>query len=89
MSRVVFTQNLKRHIECPEVTVEGGTVRDVLNAVFCNHERLRGYVLDEQGKLRTHMVVFVDGTPVKDRINLSDRVKSESEIFVMQALSGG
>lgn len=89
MPRVVFTQNLRRHIDCPESVVEGTNVREALEQVFGGHPQLRGYVLDDQSHLRTHMVVFVDGQPVKDRQALSDAVKSDTEIFVMQALSGG
>lgn len=89
MPRVVFTQNLKRHIDCPEMEVEGATVRDALDHVFDKHHKLRGYVLDDQNALRQHMVIFLNGTPVKDRRELSDPVTPATEIFVMQALSGG
>jgi hypothetical protein len=51
--------------------------------------RLRGYVLDDQGALRHHMMVFVDGEPIRDRARLSDLVRPTSEVYVMQALSGG
>jgi sulfur carrier protein ThiS len=89
VATVVFTQNLKRHVECPTETVAGATVRDVLDAVFVTNPRLRGYVLDDQGTLRHHMMVFVDGEPIADRGRLSDPVRAASEVYVMQALSGG
>lgn len=89
MATVVFTQNLKRHVECPTETVPGATVRAVLDAVFADNPRLRGYVLDDQGTLRHHMMVFVDGEPITDRRDLSDPVRTASEVYVMQALSGG
>ncbi len=89
MATVVFTQNLRRHVECPTETVEGTTVRAVLDAVFAANPRLRGYVLDDQGTMRHHMMVFVDGEPIADRAKLSDPVRPASEIYVMQALSGG
>ena len=41
--------------------------------------------LDEQGEIRRHVVVFVDG----ERAGLNDPVNDSSEIHVMQALSGG
>jgi sulfur carrier protein ThiS len=69
--------------------VAGRTVREVLDAVFEVHAQARGYVLDEQGGLRQHMVVFVDGEPIKDRDRQSDRVGPNAEVYVMQALSGG
>lgn len=89
MATVVFTPNLRRHVECPTETVEGTTVREVLDAVFSKNPRLRGYVLDDQGALRRHMNVFVDGDMVSDRERLSDPVRPASEVYVMQALSGG
>lgn len=89
MPKVVFTSNLQRHINCPEVEASGTTVREVLDAVFISHRQLRGYIIDEQGRLRTHMAVFVDGNRIKDRDQLSDPVESSSEVYVMQALSGG
>jgi molybdopterin synthase sulfur carrier subunit len=89
VATVVFTANLKRHVECPTERVEGTTVRAVLDAVFANNARLRGYVLDDQGALRPHMSVFVDGQQIVDRDHLSDPVRPASEVYVMQALSGG
>jgi hypothetical protein len=56
---------------------------------FSEHERARGYVLDEQGKIRQHMVIFIDGEMVRDRNGLTDHVKPDSVIDVIQALSGG
>lgn len=89
VATVVFTPNLRRHVECPTEVVAGETVREVLDAVFAANPRLRGYVLDDQGALRHHMNVFVDGEPIDDKARLSDPVRPASEVYVMQALSGG
>ena len=90
MPTVIFTPNLRRHINCPTTQAEGETVAEVLEKVFEKEPLLRGYVLDEQGTLRKHMVIFLNGDALKDRIRLSDPVtRQDSEIFVMQALSGG
>jgi len=89
MPRISFTRNLQRHVACPTCTVEGETVKDSLDAAFALYPKLRGYVLDEHGALRFHMAIFVDGIPISDRRSLSDHVPPASEIFVMQALSGG
>jgi molybdopterin converting factor small subunit len=89
MSRVVFTSNLQRHVSCPETIVAAGTVRTALQQVFMAQPQARGYVLDEQGHLRKHVVVFVDGQRVRDRELLSDPVRDSSEVYVMQALTGG
>ena len=89
MARVVFTANLQRHVPCPPCTAPGSTVREVLDRVFSANTRLRGYVVDERGALRKHMSIFVDGELISDRRTLCDAVTDHSEIYVMQALSGG
>jgi sulfur-carrier protein len=86
---VTFTANLRRHLEAPPAQVAGATVRDALDAAFRQNPRLRGYVLDDQGRLRRHVMVFVDGEAVLDRDGLADPVGPGAELFVMQALSGG
>jgi sulfur-carrier protein len=89
MPTVTFTPNIQRHVSCPATQVPGQTVRQVLDAVFEKNPRAKAYVLDEQGAVRQHMVVFVDGLQVRDRQHLTDPVKPAGEIYVAQALSGG
>jgi hypothetical protein len=89
MPTVSFTPNLQRHIELLPQHVPGGSVREALEAAFAAAPRARGYVLEDDGSLRQHMVVFVDGAPLHDRRGLSDPVTEASSIYVMQALSGG
>jgi hypothetical protein len=38
----------------------GPTVREALEAVFTDDERLRGYVFNDQSALRCHMAIVVD-----------------------------
>lgn len=89
MSRVSFTENLKRHAPCPPVDVAGATVREALEAAFAENRALRPYVLDDQGRLRKHVTVFVNNAMIADRAGLSDPVGARDEVFVFQALSGG
>ncbi len=89
MVQVSFSSALQRHVPCPRLEVEAGTVRDALERAFDQEPRLRGYLLDDQGALRKHMAVFVNGRAVQDRRGLADPVPGGSEIAVIQALSGG
>ncbi len=89
MPTVSFTQNIQRHIACPTMEVSGSTVGEALSAVFEQIPKAKGYVLDERSAVRRHMVIFVDGEGISDRNGLSDPVRADSEIYVMQALSGG
>ena len=89
MARVFFTANLRRHVDCASMDAEGETVRDVLACVFATQDRLGTYVLDDQGALRKHMTILVDGQRIRDLERLSDAVGPSSDVWVMQALSGG
>ena len=89
MPTVTFTSALQRFLPAPTAEVAGGTVGAALALVFASRPGLRGYVLDDQGTLRRHVAVYVNGEPVKDRITLGDAVGARDEIHVFQALSGG
>lgn len=89
MPRVTFTANLQRHLDCPSLDVEGGRVVEVLAAVFAQRPMLRSYIVDDQGRLRRHVNVFVNNVMISDRDGLGDSVGPDDEVFVFQALSGG
>jgi sulfur-carrier protein len=89
MATVRFTANIQRHVACPETEAAGATVREVLDGVFAANPLARGYVLDDQGALRRHMTIFLDGAAIRDRVQLSDAVTPTSRVYVFQALSGG
>lgn len=89
MPHIVFAPAIQRHLPCPVHEVTAVTVAAALAAVFDAQPALRGYVLDDQGGLRRHLAVFVDGAAIRDRRRLGDAVAPGSEIYVVQALSGG
>jgi hypothetical protein len=89
MARIVLTQQLQRFTWVPEIEADASTLAEALEASFAANPQLRGYVLDEQGHLRKHVAVFIDGQMVRDRKNLSCPLAPTSEVYVLQALSGG
>ena len=89
MPRVTFTPHLQRFVDAPAREVSGTTVAEALERVFADNPRLRDYILDERGAVRQHVTIFVGDSLVRDRIALGDAVEAETEIFVLQALSGG
>ncbi|MGD8810214.1 MAG: MoaD/ThiS family protein, partial [Gammaproteobacteria bacterium] len=84
MPTVSFTPQLERFLPAPTVTVDGSTVGEALAAVFADHPALRGYVLDDQGAVRRHVAVFVNGGLIEDRECLTDPVRPNDEIYVLQ-----
>lgn len=69
--------------------VSADTVGGALDAALQDNSQLRSYLFDEQKRLRRHITIFIDGQVIADRVGLTDSLTTESEVYVMQALSGG
>jgi hypothetical protein len=89
MAQLIFTQQLGRFMTVPQVETHAADLRSALNAAFADHPRLRGYVLDEQGHLRANVVIFIDGRRSAERQRLDDALTPHSQVYILQALSGG
>lgn len=89
MVKVTFTQNIQRHVACPPCDAPGATIAEVMDHVFSGNEKARKYVLDEHGEVRKHMIIFINGRAIQDRVKLTDAVNEGDTVCVMQALSGG
>jgi hypothetical protein len=84
-----FTQNLTRHTDCPTAQLAAATVAELFERYFEQWPAVRDYVLDNQGEVRHHVKVLVDGRNLRDRRKLMDHLNADSEVYVFQALSGG
>jgi sulfur-carrier protein len=96
MPRVVVGSALTRWLDSSQATrgerafeVSGETLREALESLFAREPQLRGYVLDELGAVRNHVALFLDGSPVYDRKELQSPLAAHSELYILQALSGG
>lgn len=96
MPRVVLASALARWVcdndsASGEIALDarGVTLAEALADVYTRHPTLRGYVVDEQGRVRHHVAIFVDGVALADKAALDTPVAAQSEIYVLQALSGG
>lgn len=89
MARLFFTQQLARFTTLPQVETGATRLRAGLEAAFDANPRLRGYVLDDQGRLRENVAIFIDGRRCTDRAALDDPLGPDSQVHILQALSGG
>jgi molybdopterin converting factor small subunit len=71
-------------IESP-VEVDGSSVGSVLEAVCERHPGLRRWVVDEAGRLRQHVKVFVNDREA----GLDTELAAADEVHVVPAISGG
>jgi photosystem II stability/assembly factor-like uncharacterized protein len=68
-----------------EVVADGRTVGEVLRALERDHPRLSGWVLDDQGRVRQHVAVFVAG----ERVDGAATVSPDARLDIVGAVSGG
>jgi molybdopterin converting factor small subunit len=68
------------------VQAEGRTLSELLTDLDRRHPGIRFRMVDEQGRLRRHMIVFVARERCRDLDRPLDDV---DEVTIMQALSGG
>jgi sulfur-carrier protein len=89
MAQVRFTSWLRELVPEAAIAADGATVGDALSAVFVALPHVRGYVLDDRGTLRKHVCVFADGRRLPRETTLTHPIRDDSQLYVMQALSGG
>ena len=90
MPTVKFTYALKRFFPALKDTPAKETVLiRVIDEIENIYPGLSSYILDDQGRLRQHVNIFIDGNKISDRVSLNQALSENSEVFIMQALSGG
>jgi hypothetical protein len=91
MANVKVTSHLRRFF--PDLgrveEVEGETVAKVVAALDQRHPGMARYLIDDQGRLRAHVNIFVNGEGLHDREQLGQQVGRHDDLFIFQALSGG
>jgi sulfur carrier protein ThiS len=89
MPTVEFAPALTRHVPCPPQQVRAESLAAALEASFAAAPAMRGYVLDEQGAVRKHVAVFVNGAMIRSRSELGAPLRPDDRVLVVQALTGG
>lgn len=89
MARIAFTAHLAAVGPTEPSSYGGSTLAEVLDAVGADYPRLKSYVLDDQGRIRKHIAIFVDGLMRPHQTALALQLDDSSDVYVFQALSGG
>ena len=91
MPQLTITRHLQRFF--PTLALESDVVGETVRAAIDSLERLYpgfgSYIVDDTGKLRRHVNIFVNEEPIHDRAGLSDKLTPTDRLFILQALSGG
>jgi len=90
MPTVKFTYALKRFFpNLKDTATHASSLHDIFKEIESSYPGFTSYVLDERGSLRRHVNIFIDGKMISDRTKLGDTFSANSEIYIIQALSGG
>ena len=89
LATIAFTPHLRAVGPTQEEACPGSTLAEMLDALHPSYPRLKAYVLDDQGRLRKHIAIFIDGALVPRESALHRPLDSSAEVYVFQALSGG
>ena len=84
--KVLIPSALLSYTASSEVEASGANVAEVLAALESQFPGIRFRMIDEQGQVRRHMRIFVNGEQV---FELSRALNANDEISIVQALSGG
>ena len=68
-----------------QLSISGGDVRTLVAELESRYPELAGRVRDEQGTLRPHVKIFVNGEPV----GLEDPIRETDEVRILPSISGG
>jgi molybdopterin converting factor small subunit len=74
-----------------EVRLEMGArpLSHALGLLWAECPGIRDRVLDERGRVRPHINIFVDGEDIRYSGKLDTEVRADSEVFIIPAVSGG
>jgi len=89
MAQVHFTSWLREIVPNAPLNATGATVGEALTDLFAEQPHVRGYLLDDQGRLRKHVCIFADGRRLTHDVALGHPIRPDAELYVMQALTGG
>ena len=90
MPTVKFTKALKKFFpDLQDTDAKAASLEEVLHEMDLHYPGLKSYLLDEHGNLRKHVNIFIDGNMIANRNKLNDQFTANSEIYIIQALSGG
>jgi molybdopterin synthase sulfur carrier subunit len=72
-----------------ETSVDGGTVGEVLTALYAQYDGLRDRISDGDGELRRFVNVYVGGEDIRFLDGLDTEVASGGEMTILPAVAGG
>ncbi|MDA2809692.1 MoaD/ThiS family protein [Nocardiopsis sp. RSe5-2] len=75
--------------DAAQVSAEGATLKDVLADLDANHPGIRARILDDSGKIRRFVNVYVGDEDVRFADGLDTETRDGVEVSIIPAVAGG
>ena len=90
MATVIIPTPLRKFTKnTAKLNINAGNVQDVVNDLSLNFPELKRHLLDENGKIRSFVNVFVGDDDIRDLQQENTSVKEDSVISIVPAIAGG
>jgi hypothetical protein len=86
---IQFAPHLQRHVAIAEQTVDAATIAEAIARACDAAPAMRHYVLDDQGNVRKHVAVFIDGVLFLPRDDMQRVLRDGAKVHIIQCLTGG
>lgn len=86
---ISFAAHLQRHVAIADQTVVATTIGDAIDTACKAAPAMRHYVLDDQGHVRKHVAVFIDGALFLPRDDMQRALNENAKVHIIQCLTGG
>ncbi|MFL1376231.1 MULTISPECIES: ubiquitin-like small modifier protein 1 [unclassified Nocardiopsis] len=75
--------------DAAEVTAQGSTLAEILDDLEANHPGIRARILDDNGKVRRFVNVYVGDEDVRFAQGLQTEIAEGAQISIIPAVAGG
>ncbi len=84
--KVLIPSALRSYTQSGRAEARGATLAALLDDLERQYPGIRFRMVDEQGRIRRHIRIFINGTQEHD---LSRALTARDDVIIAQALSGG
>lgn len=90
MATVVIPTPLRKFTaNTAKVQVDGKTVEEALTLLVTEFPDIKKHLLDDSGKVRSFVNVFVEGDDIRDLQQINTKVNNSTLISIIPAIAGG
>jgi molybdopterin converting factor small subunit len=90
MATVIIPTPLRKFTNnTAKIDINAGTIEETVNELTLNFPDLKKHLLDENGRIRSFINIFVGDNDIRDLEQEKTEVKNDTLISIVPAIAGG